>query len=184
MSTEPNTELSAGTPVRIEMTKWGEQPHWVYPGTYLGHDEHGDWIGFAVGTVFSRPGAEYVATYAQVALVPAADAPDRGWVAAMHGHESTKTRFYVDITSAPTREGTTWRAVDLDLDVVERVWGEVYVDDEDEFAEHQLSYGYPADVVAAAEASCTRVLSMVTDHTAPFDGATAEKWLTVLAGLD
>ena len=63
------------------------------------------------------------------------------------------------------------RAVDLDLDVIRlpdplppvesAPWdvppagpGEVFVDDEDEFAEHQVLYGYPADVVAAAQASC------------------------------
>jgi len=165
------------------MTKWGDRPHWVYPGTYLGSDEHGDWIGFRVGTHFARPGAEFVAGYAQVTLLPAEDAEHRGWVATLHGPESVKTRFYTDIPTPPVREGNTWYAVDLDLDVVERVWGEIYVDDEDEFAEHQVRLGYPAEVVAAAETSCARVLAAVTTHQAPFDGATAARWLRVLASF-
>ena len=38
--------------------------------------------------------------------------------------------------------------IDLDLDVVrKRPTARIYVDDEDEFAEHQVKYGYPPDVI-------------------------------------
>ena len=33
-----------GTPIRCEMTKWGDRPHWELDGTFLGSDEHGDWV--------------------------------------------------------------------------------------------------------------------------------------------
>ena len=42
------------------------------------------------------------------------------------------------------------RAVDLDLDVVEGLDREVWVDDEDEFAEHRVELGYPREVVDLA----------------------------------
>ena len=150
------------------MTKWPDQPHWVYDGTYLGSDEHGDWIGFPEGSRFTRPGADYVAPYDQVGLVPGG----RGWVAAFHS-PGGKVWVYVDITTVPVWDGTTVRAVDLDLDVVRGQAGRVWIDDEDEFAERRG--GYPDDVVAHALRTCTEVETMVRDRVAPFD--TAERWL-------
>ena len=67
-------------------------------------------------------------------------------------------------------------AVDLDLDVVRRTDGTVYVDDEDEFAEHRVSFGYPPEVVELAEESCRWVLGHVRDATGPF-GAVGEAWM-------
>jgi protein associated with RNAse G/E len=46
----------------------------------------------------------------------------------------------------------------------------VWVDDEDEFAEHQHSLGYPSDVIAAAETSCAEVLAAVRGLAGPFSG--------------
>ncbi len=48
------------------------------------------------------------------------------------------------------------RAVDLDLDVVRGNTGRVWVDDEDEFAEHRVAFDYPEDVVTSAVASAER----------------------------
>ena len=57
----------------------------------------------------------------------------------------------------PVWDGGLVTAVDLDLDVIRRFDGTWYVDDEDEFAEHQVSYGYPPELVASREAECARV---------------------------
>ena len=51
--------------------------------------------------------------------------------------------MYVDITTPPQWDGTTLRAVDLDLDVVRGTTGRVWVDDEDEFAEHRIALATP-----------------------------------------
>ena len=51
--------MEPGARVRCEMTKWRDRPHWTFSGTYLGSDRHGDWIGFPVGTSFTRPGAGF-----------------------------------------------------------------------------------------------------------------------------
>jgi hypothetical protein len=58
--------------------------------------------------------------------------------------------------------------VDLDLDVSRRRTGEVEVWDEDEFAAHQRKYGYPADVVAAAERSAEWLRDALTRNHEPF----------------
>ena len=57
------------------------------------------------------------------------------------------------------------------------------VDDEDEFAEHQVSFGYPPEVVSLAEESCSWVLATVRSGSAPFDrgaAGTAGRWLASL----
>jgi protein associated with RNAse G/E len=74
------------------------------------------------------------------------------------------------------------RTVDLDLDVVRPVDDEVFVDDEDEFAAHQVEFGYPDDVIAGATTACEGVRAAVAARMAPYDGS-HERWQAILAGL-
>lgn len=164
------------------MSKWGGRPHWEYDARWLGEDEHGEWLGIPAGTLMTRPGASYVAPTDQIGLVPAADGPDRGWLAWFHA-DSSHVVVYVDITSVPSWDGSVLRAVDLDLDVIRMSAGEVKIDDEDEFAEHQVEFGYPAEVIAAAQASCEYVHGAVLARTAPFDGSDVA-WLARVPALD
>ncbi|MDQ3308159.1 MAG: DUF402 domain-containing protein, partial [Actinomycetota bacterium] len=72
--------------------------------------------------------------------------------------------------------------VDLDLDVVERWSGVVEVHDEDEFAAHQVSLGYPEELVALAERSCADVERALTAGEPPFDDR-APTWLQRLTEM-
>jgi hypothetical protein len=173
-----------GDPVRIEMEKWGERPHWRFDAVWLGSDEHGDWVGFSAGTPMSRPGYELVSLNDQVGLLPRTDLPaeERGWVATFHGEPHPRVLVYVDITTPPRWDGPVVRTIDLDLDVIRLVGGEVIVDDEDEFAQHQVELGYPAGVVAGATHSCEQVSAAVAAGHPPYDGS-HEPWLAVLRGL-
>ena len=56
--------------MRVEMTKWGERPHWEFDAHHLGRDEYGDWVGIPAGTLMTRPGARFVTETAQAGLVP------------------------------------------------------------------------------------------------------------------
>ena len=161
------------------MTKWGDRPHWQFDGTYLGSDEHGDWIAFAAGTLMTRPGIEVRPPNDQVGLVPAAG-PDeaRAWLATFHGPGGS-VQTYVDMTTPPVWDGPTVRAVDLDLDVVKTLAGDVYVDDQDEFDLHRVEHSYPDDVVALALGTRDRILAAVRDGHPPFDGS-SERWLAQL----
>ncbi|HWJ81535.1 MAG TPA: DUF402 domain-containing protein [Nocardioides sp.] len=167
--------MTPGDPIRVVMTKWGGRPHWEYDGTFLGADEHGEWLGFPVGTFYRRPGLEFVATFAGVTLVPAGGAAHL----AAFNDAAAKAAIYVDVTTPAAWEGSTLRSVDLDLDVVKRPDGTIFLDDADEFAEHRVRFGYPDDVVAMAEASAAAVLAAVQAGVAPYDGS-AERWLTLL----
>ena len=174
--------LSPGDEVRLEMTKWGGRPHWRMAAQYLGSDATGDWIGLPAGTRMSRPGREVTAANEQIGLVPAAGSLGSGaWLATFHG-PGGEVWTYVDMTDRPIWDGRTIRAVDLDLDVIETLDHRVFVDDEEEFAEHQVAFGYPAEIVALATATRDVVLDAVRRRVPPFDG-TAAPWFDHLHGL-
>jgi uncharacterized protein len=174
--------LERGDTVHVRMAKWGDQPHWEFDAVYLGEDEHGTWLGFPCGTFMSRPGAEYVSPTDQLGLVPPVGWPDpeRGWLATFHGPGGPLS-VYVDVVAPPTWTDTTLNAVDLDLDVVRELDGRVWVDDEDEFALHQVELDYPAEVIAAARASCDRLVALIGAGHPPYDDATKLPWFELLA---
>jgi uncharacterized protein len=55
----------------------------------------------------------------------------------------------------------------------------VIVVDEDEFAEHQVRYGYPADVISAAERATAWLLDAISAKAEPF-GAAYRSWLEMV----
>jgi hypothetical protein len=168
-----------GDLVRLVLTKWGRRPHWEFDATYLGSDEAGDWIGIPAGTRMVRPGAEYVAPVHQVGLSPAPGPNlDRGWLATFHARGG-EVHTYVDMTTPPYWTNLDLNAVDLDLDVVRGTTGEVWVEDQDEFARHQRELGYPAEIIALAESSAERIRAAMEGRRHPFDG-TADTWLDLL----
>jgi protein associated with RNAse G/E len=67
-----------------------------------------------------------------------------------------------------------------DLDVVHpRDGRDPFIDDEDEFALHQVEFGYPPEVITTAESAVRDLLTAVTARRPPFDGS-AEPWLNLL----
>jgi hypothetical protein len=175
--------LELGDPIRLEMSKWGDRPHWAFDALWLGSDEQGNWIGIPSGTPMSRPGAHVVTGTDQVGLSPSATRPEdeRWWIGTFHARGGP-VRTYVDIATPPTWDGSTVRTVDLDLDVVCGPTGRIWIDDEDEFAQHRVELGYPDEVVQAAMASCNRIESAMTRGQAPFDGS-HQIWLEELSKL-
>lgn len=163
--------------VRFVSRKWPDRPHWEYDARWLGADGHGQWIGLATGTWLSRPGAGFHAICEQVVLLP----HDAWWCATFHGPDPRRpVDVYVDITTPVEWVGDEVTCVDLDLDVIQGVTGRVWVDDEDEFAEHRRTLAYPPHVVDSALAARDEVLAMVEGRVPPFDGDTALGWLTQL----
>lgn len=179
----PSTSgLRPGDPVRVRAAKHDGSPHWAFDGVWLGADEHGDWVGFPTGTRFTRPGRDFRADWVSVSLFPRA-----GWAAGFNAGHPRGLGLYIDLSTAPEwrtdASGTTVSYVDLDLDVVERDGGSPFIDDEDEFAEHKLRYGYPPELVAQVRADAEALLEAVRRREAPFDGPTAAGWLARLATL-
>ncbi len=144
----------------------------------LGADEHGIWLGAPAGSQCQR-GSEEPVTFPQayVLLIPRAG----DWTMTCNA-EPCWTELYIDITTVPR-----WIAddhvemVDLDLDVVRRFDGSAEILDEDEFAEHQVRYGYPPEVTSQAEQAASAMLAAVTSGTEPF-GQIGRDWLAKIAG--
>jgi hypothetical protein len=157
--------------ILMRFTKWGGKLHWHYPVVSLGTDRHGWWLGGPEGTFFQRGDEAPIARpHDYVMLVPA----EGDWIATWH--MEGETEIYVDVTTRPARRGDVIEAVDLDLDVIRFRDGRVVLDDEDEFAEHQVLLGYPPEVVAGARATADDLLARVGAATEPF-GRVGPDWL-------
>ena len=173
------------------MSKWRDRPHWEFAATYLGTDAFGDWLGIRAGTPISRPGVALVAPAAQALLSPTVDSQGGAWwMATFHdvggpawGSMGQPVAVYVDMTTPPVWDGATLRAVDLDLDVVRGESGRVWVDDEDEFAEHRVQHAYPEEVVREAMASSDSVAAAMRAGRAPYDGRAHLPWLALARDL-
>ncbi|GAA3445346.1 DUF402 domain-containing protein [Planomonospora venezuelensis] len=157
--------------VNVVYRKYDGSLHWHHSALLLGEDEHGVWTGCVAGTL-GRKGSEPPVAwpYAFVILFPR-DA----WWTALFNAEPNRTEIYCDITTVPEWRGDEVTMVDLDLDVIRKRDGRIYLDDEDEFEEHQVRYAYPAEVITSARASADHLMKAVTGYTAPF--AAPPRWL-------
>ncbi|MFE6970777.1 DUF402 domain-containing protein [Isoptericola sp. NPDC057653] len=168
--------------VRVVWRKFDGGLHWRHPMTRLGEDEFGVWLGAPAGTVYRRgePGRETAVVAVEddrVLLIPRDD-----WWTAEFQADPARLDAYCDVaTPASWPHPGEVTMVDLDLDVC-RVRDDmsVYVDDEDEFADHQVRYGYPADVVERAEAASAWLTVALRDGVEPF-GSRYRTWLDRLA---
>ena len=165
--------------------KWGDRPHWEYDAQHLGEDEHGHWVGAATGAFLSRPGVSFHAPSDFVSVLPRDRAFVASFYAAHAGPPDDPVELYVDITTVPAwstdQAGrTTVTMVDLDLDVLRGRSGRVWVDDEDEFADHRVRFGYPDEIVSLASTTCDAVHADVAARRPPYDGVASQAWLSRL----
>ncbi|RAG85637.1 DUF402 domain-containing protein [Streptacidiphilus pinicola] len=161
--------------VRVVVRKFDGSRHWHHTMLRLGEDEYGVWLGAPVGTVYGKgeDPAVYVSRERRVMLFPR----DTWWTA-MFQEAPARLDVYCDVTTPPEwvhpGEVTT---VDLDLDVCRtRADASVQVVDEDEFAEHQVRYGYPPQVIGQAEGAAEWLSAALRDGVEPF-GSRYRTWL-------
>lgn len=160
-------------PVTVQFFKNPDILHWGFEGRWLGDDEWGDWIAVPSGS--RRWKGEVAVTDTSAPAVFCAPR-DRWW----HLHfndRTTKYSHFVDIVTPPVWvTDHRYEMVDLDLDVVRRQDGEVEVEDEDEFAVHQVQYHYTEEMIGRARAATDDVLAALRAGSEPFF-VTAEAWL-------
>jgi uncharacterized protein len=161
------------TPIRVVYRKYDGSLHWHQELGQLGADEHGTWLAAPAGSQ-SRRGSEEPVTFphAYVLLIPRSG----GWTMTCNA-EPCWTELYIDITTVPRwLSDDQVEMVDLDLDVIRRFDGSAEILDEDEFAEHQVRYGYPPEVISDAERTASAMLAAVTSGAEPF-GRVCRAWL-------
>lgn len=166
----------------MQWRKWDGSAHWRSDCVYLGSDQWGDWLGQPAGWNSTRPGYEFVAETPNVALIPR-DGSD--YALTVHHDHPRALRIYIDLAWDIQWDSTQLvTGIDMDLDVVRRRGDQgTYVDDRDEWAEHSIRYGYPADVMAHLESLTLELEEQVRAQHPPFDDATADRWLDRLEAL-
>jgi uncharacterized protein len=165
------------TSVWVERRKWPDLPHYRLEAIPLGEDDAGSWLGVPPDrTVFRGAEALFTTVGLGLLLVPY----DQWWMAWFPSER--RFSLYVDIVTPPERGDGVITMVDLDLDVIRTLAGDVELLDEDEFAEHQVSLGYPAEITARAAAEGARVLAAVRAGDAPFHSPPA-RWQDALASM-
>jgi uncharacterized protein len=166
-----------GDEVLIVYRKYDGSLHWHMTMKWLGADEHGVWTGATANNTWRKGDGPLVTIeHPQVMLFPR----DSWWTASFNANP-TRTEIYCDVTtpvSWPTPHEVTM--VDLDLDVCRRLDGEVVVLDEDEFADHQVRYGYPPEVIAESHRAAAWLRVALADGTEPF-ATVYRSYLTLLA---
>jgi hypothetical protein len=155
--------------VRVVYTKYDGSLHWHYTMRHLGEDEYGTWLGAAPG-LSARRGSEppIVIEQPHVLLVP-----NGSWWTATFNGEPTNTEIYCDIATPPKWPGDgEVTMADLDLDVVRlRADKTVLLVDQDEFAEHQLRYDYPPEVISGAREAAEWLQEAISAGAEPFASA-------------
>jgi protein associated with RNAse G/E len=143
--------------VRVVYRKYDEKLHWHQWMRYLGEDEHGVWLGAPANSVSQRGDEpELHHEQAHVQLFPR----DR-WFTAIFNDEPRSTEIYCDVTTPVEFGEDVFTMIDLDLDVIRKRDGSIYVDDEDEFAEHQVKYSYPPAIIEQAQGTADWLVTAV-----------------------
>jgi len=153
------------------MRKWPDVLHWQFDAQRLGEDDHGIWLYTPADTIVRRgqePPRDLGTGF--VGLVP----EGTWWIAEFSWDHPWHT-LYVNIGTPPLWDGDRVTQIDLDLDVVRCLDGRTEVLDEDEFADHQVRYGYPQDLIANAVTMTAGVVDMVERATEPF-GTASHRW--------
>ncbi len=160
--------------VDVVFRKFDGRLHRRAAEVHLGEDEWGTWLGVPVGTAVYYAAADVsrIDRHRAVRLIPR-----DGWFTAMFFAPTRNLEMYCDITAPAAWAGPAQVSiVDLDLDVARTRRGGVELLDEDEFAVHQVKYGYPAEVTTRATESAQRILTASRNRVEPF-GSHYVTWL-------
>ncbi|MCP4966692.1 MAG: DUF402 domain-containing protein [bacterium] len=159
-------------PVHIDERKWPDNPHWQFGAERLGEDEHGVWLYAPSDTIVRRgdePPRQVETGF--VIVVPR----DTWWIAEFYWDHPLHS-VYVNIGTPPVWHGDRMTQIDLDLDVVRTVDGTVEVLDEDEFADHQVRYGYPQDLIDRTVEATAVAVDLLVRGTEPF-ATVGQDWI-------
>ena len=158
--------------IEVHSFKWPRRPTSIAPTSYLGEDRFGHWLGVrrddpwwtadrAQGGVFAQP---------LVKLVP----NGTFWSACFHPIDPIVD---VDIIHPVSWIGDVLEEIDLELDILRSADGEVWVRDQDKFAQVRRTWQMPDKLAVQAEATCEQVRLLVEQAREPF-GSVGHSWLS------
>lgn len=161
-------------PVTVQFLKNPDILHWGFEALYLGDDEWGDWIWVPTGTRRWK-GDE---TFAPTRMPAVFCAPRQGWWHLHYnGNRGGRISHFVDIATPPRWVSPDrYEMIDLDLDVIHTVDGEVEIEDEDEFEVHQVRYEYTPEMIERAISETETIVAALRAGEEPFF-AVADSWM-------
>ena len=160
-------------PVTVQFLKNPNILHWGFEAFFLGEDEYGSWIAVPEGTRRWKGETTFGPTREAAVFC----APQDGWWHLHYNGVTTQFSHFVDIVTPPKWVSENrYEMIDLDLDVVVHQDGRVEIEDEDEFAIHQVRYGYTDEMILRAESETERIVGALKNREEPFFD-TAAKWL-------
>jgi protein associated with RNAse G/E len=83
--------------------------------------------------------------------------------------DGSERAIYANIAMPARFDGTTIDYVDLDIDVIRWPDGRVEVLDRDDFERNSARFGYPDDVILAAETALSELLALTEQREFPFN---------------
>ncbi|TDD45046.1 DUF402 domain-containing protein [Nonomuraea terrae] len=166
------------TDVRVVFRKYGGALHWHHPGRLLGEDEHGVWVEVPGGTVARKGDDGPLITWETTTIMLF---PRNAWWTASFNTPPHWSEIYVDVTTIPEWRDDEVTMLDLDLDVIRMRDGRLILDDEDEFALHQVLLNYPPDLIMQAQRTAQWLMNAVGHGKSPFGGAHLA-WLSKATG--
>jgi protein associated with RNAse G/E len=83
--------------------------------------------------------------------------------------DGTERAAYANIAMPATFDGIAVDYIDLDIDVIRWPDGRVDVLDRDDFEKNSLKYGYPNEVIAAAEHALAELIGLIERREFPFN---------------
>jgi hypothetical protein len=156
----------------MNQRKWPDNEHWQFPMHHLGDDEYGSWFHVPKDSIVRRGSAPARPMGDSLVVL----VPDNVWWLAEFSWDNPHHTVYVNIGTPCQRDGDRITQIDLDLDVIRKLNGEVEILDEDEFARHQVLYNYPDDLVTGARSAAEDVAQLVTACAEPF-GTASVPWI-------
>jgi protein associated with RNAse G/E len=168
--------------MRVRSLKYDGSLNYEWPGQVVWED-HAGFIWFTpAGAPFTRPSGTTPVPYDWIGrvwydhwyMVDASLLP-----VAVAGVAGVVHHYYCNIGAPGGWEDDIYRFVDLDLDVTIFPDGRSELLDEDEFAAHQVRFGYPDEVIAASWQSVDDVLALAEVRATPFDGSLAAHHLAL-----
>lgn len=164
-------QLSLATLIEVRGFKWPRRPTATALAYLLGQDTFGHWLGVRSGDPWwaadrSRSG---VFGTSFVKLVPT----QTFWTACFNAEGHVVD---VDIVLPAVWRAGVLEEVDLELDILRSISGEVSVRDQDAFDQVRQDWGMPDHIAAQAEATCAQIYALVAHNAEPF-GTVGHQWL-------
>lgn len=158
--------------VTIQFYKNPDILHWGFDGLLLGDDDYGRWVALPKGSRRWKGEIEWRPTGEDAVQC----FPHDGWWVLHYNGPAVLGSHFVDISTQPTWREGRMEMIDLDLDLIVFCDGTVQIEDEDEFAVHQIQFGYTPVMIERARAETEELAARLRRREEPFFEV-AESWL-------